>query len=101
MSGRRRVTSGMVLDLLGEANACLLWRGLCDRQTGIGRLQVYSHGHPRTYEVQQVVNMGGGVRTLHPASTRREAWAFLRGYVGGFRVGHPQAPARDEEGGDL
>ena len=96
---KARVSMADVRRLLNVCNACLLWRGVFDRQTGIGRLQLYSHGTPKTHEVQQVVNAGGGVRTLHPAGTRREAWTFLCGYALGFRIGYPDAPFTDGEGG--
>ena len=98
MSGRR-VSVSDLRRVLNVANTYLLWRGVFDRQTGIGRLQLYSHGTPRRYEVQQVVNVGGGVRTLHPAGTLREAWTYLCGYNSGFHIGHPEAPYSDEEGG--
>lgn len=81
------------------ANAILLWRGVADRQTGVGRVQVYAWGTPKRHEVQQVVTQGGGVRTLHPATSVREAFAFLSGFITSLRLSHPEAPLSGEEGG--
>jgi len=95
----RRVTASDLTRVLNAVNTCLLWQGTLDRQTGIGRLQVYAHGTPKTYEVQQVMNASGGARTCHPAGTRRDAWTYLCGYHHGFRIVHGDAPYSDEEGG--
>lgn len=95
-----RVTQADLHRLVAHANAILFWRGVADKETGIGRVQVASWGTPRRWQVQQVGNVGGGVRTLHPLSTAREAYAFLSGYIVSLRYVHPDAPlAGVTEGG--
>lgn len=76
-----RVTSNRVHDRLIGVNLNLALLGVLDSKSGIGRLQAYVCGIPRRVSIQQVVNEGGGVRTLHGPCSAREALAFVQGYA--------------------
>lgn len=98
-----RVTVKDCHRLCSTANAILLWRGTVDRQTGVGRLQVYAHGVPKRAAIHRVVTPGGGITVLHPTTTAREAYAFLSGFIVSLRIAYPDAPlsADTREGGAL
>lgn len=76
-----KVTTKVVHDRVSRANLALTLLGVLDTKSGIGRLQAYVWGIPRRVSIQQVVNEGGGVRTLHGPCSPREAWAYVEGFT--------------------
>ena len=77
-----RVTLLSLHDLCQRVNATLLERGIADRQTGVGVLQVYAWGTPRRVTVQRRVTPDtGAVVSVSPTLSVREAKQFLLGYA--------------------
>lgn len=78
----QRVTLKHLHEVCSQVNATLLWRGIMDKQTGVGMLQVYAWGIPKRVTIQRRVKPEtGAVVSVSPTLSVREAKQFLLGYA--------------------